>query len=687
MLDSQNGVAIRADRQIAVCSDGKWIDTNLEAHSIAADKNGNIWFTDTGNLYHIRKESLPGGIPEVIYESRDNIHPYEVEVDPEGAVWFTAYNPGRSQTDLQVGHIDRNTSGVDFFSQRPHIDNSRILFTANALLVWDGSSLYRSPFVFPSLSPIQDIHFEAVPANELPEVNTQTRREFFIKNTGDGTLKISAISSNSGVFRFQADQFTKGGTEFDFTLNKGRILSGDSLRVVVVYLPTEPGQHNGRIVVESNDRTNPTYTINLSGATLGSVGPRIALPAALHFDSVSVGQTRLSSLRVRNNGRGYLAIRSIASDNSAFKVSADTLFIPPLSSRFVDVVFAPVVGGENSGHFTVSSDDPVSPEVKVELVGTGVVVPEGPISLDSYLAEGDQGRRVIGNAVPGRVYTFQLNVAGAPEIQGWSATIEYDPTQVRYVSGSFRAGNFIPGLVALVDEDEGRVSMGGTVLGSDARNSGNGTLGTLNFEVQEGFRDSTHLVVREVSFHRTDGMEDKRAVWSVATITWESVAGPLRGDFDGNDKVDFDDFFLFADGFGTDNPLLDLNEDGIVGFDDFFLFADNFGIEDRAKLIALAQQYLGLPAALRLEQNYPNPFNASTTIRYSLGKPGLVQLEVFGLSGQRIRSLVKVWHEPGAYQISWDGEDEQGEEVSTGVYLARLRVDGMAQVHKLMLVK
>ena len=476
------------------------------------------------------------------------------------------------------------------------------------------------------------------------------------------------------MFRFQAEQKTSGGAAFDFSQNKGWIPAGDSLRVVLVYYPTEAGYHTGRIVIESNDRTNPTYTINLTGATLGSIGPRIVAASSVSFDSVYTNKTQKSTLLIRNNGRGYLSVRSISSNNPSFKVSGDTLLIPPLGSRSVEVVFAPATSGSNRGQLTILSDDPVSPTVKVSLVGTGVVVPEGPVSLDAYLAAGDQHRRVAGDAVAGKVYTFQLNVANAPEIQGWSATIEFDPQQVRYVKNSFRGSGFIPGLVTLVDENEGGISMGGTVLGSTVSKAGSGTLGTLSFEVQSGFRDSTYLVIREVIFRRVDGVDDKRVVWSVAMLTWKPVATPLAGDFDGDSQVDFEDFFLFADGFGSSDPLLDLSGNGTVDFEDFFLFADSFGKEDRAKLMALAQQYLGLPMASRLEQNYPNPFNSSTVVRYNLGQPGLVQLEVFALTGQKVKSLVRAQQAPGSYQVSWDGKDEQGVGVSTGVYLLRLQL-------------
>jgi len=313
--------------------------------------------------------------------------------------------------------------------------------------------------------------------------------------------------------------------------------------------------------------------------------------------------------------------------------------------------------------------------------------PEGPISIDFNPIAGDQEQRTAGNAIPGKIYELQINVKNVPEINGWSATVEYDPAQIRYVSGSFQASYFIPGLLALVDEKEESVAVGGTVLGTDAKNSGDAELGTLSFEVLEGFTGSTDLVITRVTFRRIDGVDDKRTVRHVVTITSEAVAGALPGDFNGSGRVDFDDFFLFADAFGGSDPLFDLNSSGAVDFDDFFIFADNFGKEERAKLIALAQQYIGLPATPRLEQNYPNPFNASTTIRYQIIELGLVQLDIFDLTGQQIRTLVNDFQRTGFYQVSWDGTNKQGESVSTGLYLARLQVGGFSKMRKMMLVK
>jgi hypothetical protein len=59
--------------------------------------------------------------------------------------------------------------------------------------------------------------------------------------------------------------------------------------------------------------------------------------------------------------------------------------------------------------------------------------------------------------------------------------------------------------------------------------------------------------------------------------------------------VDFIDFFMFADAFGTNDVLYDFDDSGRVDFSDFFVFADLFGAEERAKLLVMARDVLGLP--------------------------------------------------------------------------------------------
>lgn len=88
-----------------------------------------------------------------------------------------------------------------------------------------------------------------------------------------------------------------------------------------------------------------------------------------------------------------------------------------------------------------------------------------------------------------------------------------------------------------------------------------------------------------------------------------------------------------------------------------------------------------------LEQNYPNPFNPSTKIDYSLNKNGKTLLKIYNSLGQEIKTLVNSIQSPGSYSISWDGKDNNGNQVPTGTYFYRITQDNISITKKSILIK
>lgn len=93
------------------------------------------------------------------------------------------------------------------------------------------------------------------------------------------------------------------------------------------------------------------------------------------------------------------------------------------------------------------------------------------------------------------------------------------------------------------------------------------------------------------------------------------------------------------------------------------------------------------PARFVLHQNYPNPFNPETTIQYQMPKRSEVKLVIFSLLGQRVATLVDEVQSIGVYSVQWDGKDDTGKEVASGVYLYRLQTNQFVQVKKLALLR
>jgi bacillopeptidase F len=96
------------------------------------------------------------------------------------------------------------------------------------------------------------------------------------------------------------------------------------------------------------------------------------------------------------------------------------------------------------------------------------------------------------------------------------------------------------------------------------------------------------------------------------------------------------------------------------------------------------------PTDFRLEQNYPNPFNAGTTIPVVIGGSATqsVRLDIVNILGQQVRTLIAANLEPGSYSLSWDGRDESGSAVASGVYFSRLTGPAIGrQVRQMVLLK
>lgn len=83
----------------------------------------------------------------------------------------------------------------------------------------------------------------------------------------------------------------------------------------------------------------------------------------------------------------------------------------------------------------------------------------------------------------------------------------------------------------------------------------------------------------------------------------------------------------------------------------------------------------------------PNPFNPATTISYTVGESGWVELTVFGVDGSLTRRLVRQTQSTGEYQVVWDGTDDVGQLAASGVYFCNLRASGFESTQKLILLK
>ncbi|PID80804.1 hypothetical protein CSA17_02135 [bacterium DOLJORAL78_65_58] len=93
------------------------------------------------------------------------------------------------------------------------------------------------------------------------------------------------------------------------------------------------------------------------------------------------------------------------------------------------------------------------------------------------------------------------------------------------------------------------------------------------------------------------------------------------------------------------------------------------------------------PQALRLDGNYPNPFNPRTTISFSLPRDMGVRLDVLSATGKRVCRLIDGQRSAGAHEVVWDGRDQGGRDVSSGIYFTRLETAAGVRSGKMILTR
>ncbi len=162
---------------------------------------------------------------------------------------------------------------------------------------------------------------------------------------------------------------------------------------------------------------------------------------------------------------------------------------------------------------------------------------------------------------------------------------------------------------------------------------------------------------------------------------------------------------IFHYGGGTSKPAAARYENGVSGSKAVFLGFGAESINDpsrRQTLLTRVIEYLGtpitsidgelangiLPEKFELLQNYPNPFNPETTIKYSIREKSKVSMVLFNNLGQKVRTLVNKNMSAGQFAVSWNGLDDNGKKVPSGVYFYQMLTDkGFKNTKKLLLLK
>jgi PKD repeat protein len=440
------------------------------------------------------------------------------------------------------------------------------------------------------------------------------------------------------------------------------------------------------------------------------------------FDSVQIDTFAIDSIKVRNvsgllNPFNLYVTNVVTTDPQFVVLDTASGLIQPNGFFYIRVKFMPTSLGEKSAFMTITSDDPALPDLLVTLKANVIPERKPPFVVSAYPAHSAVGV-LIGSRVD-----FTLSESIDPA----SVTTGSIVTQSRKLHAN------IPGTVRLSTETKiafvpqqrylpydtidarllGTVRDGsGNSLDSDGDGKGKGSPtddysfwfvtgpavypGDCNNDGRVNEMDVLPLgVFYGMTGPRRDSLGEETGWGPKQAVEWSDKRSTYA-DANGNGIVDAADLLVIALNWGGAQPQA--NPVFPDGFDyrpyaaGLSALLRNLGaLEGSATgdlIVQLLNNYASgsgqTPKQYSLTQNRPNPFNPSTQIDYALPRSGNVSLVIYNVIGQAVRVLVDDYEDAGYRQVVWDGTDQSGREVASGVYLYRLSANDFSQIRKMV---
>lgn len=335
----------------------------------------------------------------------------------------------------------------------------------------------------------------------------------------------------------------------------------------------------------------------------------------------------------------------------------------------------------------------------------------------------------------GEELAFDVKITNSKNLSGYQATIEFDPDALEYVETKY--SDYLSGGVPvqpIANQHAGTVKLASLSLSGDVSN-GDGTLATIKFKVN-AIRTSK-IGLRDVILSDPEGnksyawIEGAEILKTLITEDGETITCStiISEDVNKDCVVNIQDLVLVATKFGHGGRIAeDVNDDGRVDIIDLVLVAGAFGsTADAPTLYGNAQQVISafnvqewlqeaqkvnltdptfqrgivnlqnllaalIPEKTALLANYPNPFNPETWVPYQLATPASVTISIYAASGTLVRTLVLGNQPAGLYQnrnraAYWNGKNESGEVVASGVYFYTLTAGEFSATRKMLILK
>lgn len=232
------------------------------------------------------------------------------------------------------------------------------------------------------LEPQISVSKDSIDFGEVVINSSSDMEEIVVSNLGKGNLSINAIlitGTNSNQFMIVSD-----------SCSTATLSEGGECRIYVDFRPTSTGIKSAKLDIASNDKTHPTYSVNLTGKGVPPSQGAISVDkSVLDFGVVKIGmESQPQTVTVKNVGTKNLEVSDVyiqGDDSSDFEIKSENcrnVSLSPNSTCTINVSFKPSSMGNKSAELLIDSDDPNRPTAKVLLSGSGIDINYPNITVD-----------------------------------------------------------------------------------------------------------------------------------------------------------------------------------------------------------------------------------------------------------------------------------------------------------------
>jgi len=493
--------------------------------------------------------------------------------------------------------------------------------------------------------------------------NPQTE-SIYLQNTGQNVLEISSISLNGDGFNYSGPS----SINLEF---------GQSIELEIEFPATVPGSFIGTLTLLSNDPDLPELVIDLTGECYDY--PAIFVVQNELTGTLPSGNTSTTTLSIQNTGGGYLhyvldpneiVMRGSGGPDAYGHTWSDSN--EPDGPQFVWNDISSI--GEDIGLEGV--DDFVEVDLPIYFRFYGEEKSSVKISTNGYITFGEDGEDHTNDPIP---YAIEPNDFIAPL---WD--------DLRTGDDSYCYTYF--------DEEEASF----TIQWQDWKFYTGGGSGELYFQTKlyesgdiyfyycfldgsltsltVGIEDSTATDGLQIAYNE-EYLENLLAVRISHNPQWLQFDSWTGYIFSGEQKdisVSFDATNLIEGTYSATLQILSDDPDQPVTEIPVNIQVDPAGAGEEP-----------VPLVTALKSNYPNPFNPSTTISFELNAENIenIEIEIFNLKGQKVKILVNEKLDAGTHHVIWNGKDENGKPVSSGVYFYQMKAGKFVSTKKMILMK